>query len=139
MEWPWSQFNGDTSAYGRDPWSICVHATEYCGNQKHESFYMPRLKSSRPISPLRRTLWLDELLRLRRIRDSAGSVGLSPLARACKLRMSVKLMTPTRRPDNRAPSSAEEGVEYDSGSGAGTLGEGREPVGVVYGATGVAR
>lgn len=54
--------------------------------------------------------------------------------------MSVKLITPTRRPDNRAPSSAEEGIEYDSDGGAGALGEGREPgAGVAYGATGVAR
>ena len=72
------------------------------------------------MSPLRRTLWLDELLRRRRLRDSAGSAGFSPLARACKFRMSVKLTTPTSRPDSRAPSRAEEGIECEIGDGTGT-------------------
>lgn len=72
------------------------------------------------MSPLRRTLWLDELLRRRRLRDSAGSAGFNPLARACKFRMSVKLITPARRPDSRAPSWAEEGIEWEMGDGTAT-------------------
>lgn len=94
---------------------------------RHECFYRPRLNSSRPISPLRRTFWLDELLRRRRLRDSAGSLGLSPVARACRFRMSVRLMTPTRRPDNRAPSSAADGMECERLGGTGTPDE-MEPV-----------
>jgi hypothetical protein len=42
--------------------------------------------------------------------------------------MSVKLMTPTRRPDSRAPSSAAEGIECESGGGTGTADEECEPV-----------
>lgn len=57
---------------------------------------------------------LEELLRRRR-RDSAGSAGLRPLARACKFKISVKLTTPTRRPDKRAPGSDEAGIEGASG------------------------
>lgn len=53
---------------------------------------------------------LDELLRRRR-RDSAGSAGLKPLARACKFKISVKLTTPTRRPDKRAPGRDGAGIE----------------------------
>lgn len=70
----------------------------------------PRLNISRPTSPLRRNCMLEELLRRRR-RDSAGSAGLRPVARACKLRISVKLTTPTRRPDRRAPGKEEAGIE----------------------------
>ena len=70
-----------------------------------------RLNSSLPISPLRRTLMLELLLLRRRLRLSAGSAGLNPLARACKFNTSVKLTTPTRRPDSRAPGSAEAGIE----------------------------
>ena len=71
---------------------------------------MPRLNISRPISPLRRTLMLEELLRRRR-RYSAGSAGLRPLARACKFKISVKLTTPTRRPERRAPGNADAGTD----------------------------
>jgi hypothetical protein len=55
-------------------------------------------------------LMLEELLRRRR-RDSAGSAGLKPLARACKFKISVKLTTPTRRPDKRAPGRVDAGIE----------------------------
>lgn len=53
---------------------------------------------------------LEELLRRRR-RDSAGSAGLSPLARACRFKISVKLTTPTSLPDRRAPGRLEAGIE----------------------------
>lgn len=103
-------------AYTVMSWKICQKGSEL----DMKRFYRPRLKSSRPISPLRRTFWLDELLRRRRLRDSAGSLGLSPVARACRFRMSVRLITPTRRPDNRAPSSADDGMECERLGGIGT-------------------
>jgi len=69
----------------------------------------PRLTSTealglRPSSPLFRTLLL--LDRLRPFRISLGSVGLRPLARAKRLRTSVRLMTPTRCPLILAPGIA---------------------------------
>lgn len=75
----------------------------------------PRLNISRPTSPLRCMPRLAELLRRRRLRVSAGSAGLSPLARACRLRMSVRLTTPTSRPDRQAPGNAEAGMEVAIG------------------------
>lgn len=81
-----------------------------------------RLNNSRPISPLRRTLRLELLLRRRRLRLSAGSAGLSPLARACRFNISVRLTTPTKRPESRAPGRAEAGMDgataCDSPAGA---------------------
>lgn len=71
----------------------------------------PRPQSSRPISPLFRTLTLELLLRLRRLRVSAGSAGLKPLARAYRLSTSVKLTTPTKRPESRAPGREDAGIE----------------------------
>lgn len=108
---------------GHNEWTSIGSVLENNGSNLKSGMirYMPpRLKSSRPISPLRRTLRLDELLRRRRLRDSAGSAGLSPLARACRFRMSVKLTTPTKRPESRAPSSAEAGIEWVSGGGTDT-------------------
>lgn len=60
--------------------------------------------SLRPLSSLRRML----LLELRRLclRISPGSIGLSPLAFAKRLSISVKLTTPVRRPDMEAPGRA---------------------------------
>jgi hypothetical protein len=56
-------------------------------------------------------LRLELLLRRRRFRVSAGSVGLKPLARAYKKSTSVRLTTPISRPDNRAPGSADAGTD----------------------------
>ena len=75
----------------------------------HLQIYRPN--NSRPISPLRRTLTLELLLRRRRLRISAGSSGLSPLARAYKCRISVRLTTPTRLPDSRPPGRIEAGAD----------------------------
>lgn len=69
------------------------------------------------MSPLRRTLTLELLLRRLRLRDSAGSAGFNPLARACRFRISVRLTTPTSRPDSRAPDSADAGMEGAIGDG----------------------
>jgi len=71
----------------------------------------PRLNSSRPVSPLRRTFILDAELLRRLRRDSAGSAGLRPLARACRFKISVRLTTPTSLPDRRAPGTADAGTE----------------------------
>lgn len=60
---------------------------------------------------------LELLLRRRLLRLSAGSAGLSPLARACRFNMSVRLTTPTRRPESRAPGSAEAGMAGARGVG----------------------
>lgn len=68
-----------------------------------------------------------ELRRLARL-VSFGSCGLSPLARANKLRMSVRLTTPVRCPDRLAPGIADaliDGVE----SGDGRDAHGAEPEG----------
>jgi hypothetical protein len=73
--------------------------------------YSPRKPISRATSPLLRMLRLELLLRRRRLRVSAGSAGLNPLARAYRLRTSVRLITPTRWPDNRAPGKADAGME----------------------------
>ena len=78
----------------------------------------PRLNNSRPTSPLRRTLTLELLLRRRRLRDSAGSAGFNPLARACRFRISVRLTTPTSFPDSRAPGNAEAGTDGAIGGGS---------------------
>lgn len=59
----------------------------------------------RELSKLFRTLLLE--LRLRALRVSSGSCGLSPLAFANRFRTSVKLTTPQRRPDMLAPVMAE--------------------------------
>jgi hypothetical protein len=56
-----------------------------------------------------------ELL-LRRMRCSHGSAGCSPENLANKLRMSVKEMTPLRRPEMRAPAMADAGTA-DEGTG----------------------
>lgn len=61
--------------------------------------------SLRLLSMLRRMLEL--LLRLRARRASSGSCGLSPLARANRLRMSVRLMTPLNLPERLAPGIAD--------------------------------
>lgn len=85
--------------------------------QPSDDSYMPaRLNISRPASPLRTKPWLEELLRRRRLRDSAGSAGLRPLARACRFKMSVRLTTPTSRPDSLAPGRAEAGMDGASGA-----------------------
>jgi hypothetical protein len=55
-----------------------------------------------------------ELLRRRR-RESSGSAGLRPLARACRFKISVRLTTPTKRPDSRAPGSEDAGIEGANG------------------------
>jgi len=54
---------------------------------------------------------LELLLRRRCARLSMGSAGLNPLARACRFRISVKLTTPSNRPDRRAPGSADAGID----------------------------
>lgn len=46
------------------------------------------------------------LLRLRARRASSGSCGCRPLARANTFKMSVRLMTPLRRPERLAPEMA---------------------------------
>ena len=76
-----------------------------------------RLNNSRPTSPLLEKLTLELLLRRLRLRDSAGSAGCNPLARACRLRMSVKLTTPTSLPDILAPGNAEAGIDGVTGEG----------------------
>lgn len=81
---------------------------------KRNANQKPRLNNSRPNSPLRRTLMLELLLRRRCARLSIGSAGLNPLARACRLRISVKLTTPSNRPDRRAPDSADAGIDVAS-------------------------
>lgn len=53
---------------------------------------------------------LELLLRRRLLRLSAGSAGLNPLARAWRFNTSVRLTTPTRRPESRAPGSADDGM-----------------------------
>lgn len=45
------------------------------------------------------------------MRCSVGLPGRSPLARASRFKISVKLTTPTSRPDNRALGSADAGVD----------------------------
>lgn len=92
----------------KNVWPEVKRAKEKCSNQK------PRLNNSRPNSPLRRTLMLELLLRRRCARLSIGSAGLNPLARACRLRISVKLTTPSNRPDRRAPGSADAGIDVAS-------------------------
>ena len=69
--------------------------------------------SLRLLSMLRRMLELLE--RLLAMRTSSGSWGLRPLARANRFRMSVKLMTPERRPERLAPGMAEADI---AGAGA---------------------
>jgi hypothetical protein len=88
-------------------------------NKKEKKKNQPnyRLNSSLPISPLRRTLMLELLLRRLLLRFSAGSAGLNPLARACRFNTSVRLTTPTRRPDNRAPGRADAGIDGVRGAG----------------------
>lgn len=66
------------------------------------------------MSPLRRTLTLELLLRRRWLRLSVGSAGLNPLARACRFRISVRLTTPNNRPDRRAPGSEDAGIDVAS-------------------------
>lgn len=85
-----------------------MHAKARQRNGKRQVY---RPNNSRPISPLRRTLTLELLLRRRRLRLSAGSAGLRPLARACRFNMSVRLTTPTNRPDSRAPGKADTGID----------------------------
>lgn len=59
------------------------------------SYLLPAMSlTSRTPSRLLRTLTLELRLRARLV--SLGSCGLSPLARANKLSMSVKLMTPVK-------------------------------------------
>lgn len=76
----------------------------------HALTYPYRARSSCPSSPLRRILTLELLLRRRRLRDSAGSAGLSPLARAYRFRTSVNVTTPTSPPDSRLPGRADAGI-----------------------------
>jgi hypothetical protein len=90
---------------------VHVHNTQIIHGGNH------LLNSSRPISPLRRTLMLELLLRRRLLRLSAGSAGLNPLARACRFNTSVRLTTPTRRPERRAPGSADDGMAGARGVG----------------------
>jgi hypothetical protein len=57
--------------------------------------------SLRLLSTLR--LILELLLRRRFLRSSAGSCGWRPVARAKRFKISVKLITPVKRPDKLAP------------------------------------
>ncbi len=75
-----------------------------------------------PLSKLLRTLL--ELLRLRRMRSSFGSTAeVKPPARANKTRISVKLTTPTRRPEMRAPGNDEAETLGPEGAMKGVFGE----------------
>jgi hypothetical protein len=74
--------------------------------------------SLRPLSTLRRTLLL--LLRRRR-RDSPGSIGFSPLARANRFSVSVRLTTPLSRPEMLAPGMLA-AVTEEAGDGAEVFG-----------------
>lgn len=66
---------------------------------------MADMLSLRALSMLLRMLL--ELERRRACRASSGSWGLSPLARANRLRISVRLMTPLSLPERLAPGMAE--------------------------------
>ncbi|KAK5625486.1 hypothetical protein RRF57_001202 [Xylaria bambusicola] len=56
-----------------------------------------------------------ELLELRRLlaRCSLGSVGLRPVDLANKLRMSVSVTTPVRRPERWEPGNADPGTDVE--------------------------
>lgn len=62
---------------------------------------------------------------LRPFRSSLGSVGWRPLARANRLRMSVRLTTPTKYPLIRAPGMALAEIDGPVGimKGAATVGD----------------
>jgi len=69
-------------------------------------------------------LTLLELLLLRRIRISVGSaVSMTPPALANRMRISVRETTPTKRPEIRAPGSAEADTEGPLGAMNGGFGE----------------
>lgn len=67
---------------------------------------------------------LAELLRLRLMRSSLGSAAfVNPPARANRTKMSVRLTTPTRRPEMRAPGSAEAEILGPVGMMKGVFGD----------------
>lgn len=67
---------------------------------------------------------LLELLLLLRFRNSTGSATFpKPPARANRMRMSVRLTTPTSRPEIRAPGRDDAEIDGPEGVMTGVLGE----------------
>ena len=103
---------------------FAVRSSFYAHHRPVLLFVLLRSMEGRDLDPrstLLLTLLLDDLRRRKRI--SLGSAVSKPPTRAKRIKTSVKLTTPTRRPPILMPGSAPADTEGPAGLMTGVLGE----------------